>query len=1125
MKAESNAREKIPIPYPGIRPFEEKDDAIFFGRQRQIGSLLRKLEEHRFVAVVGSSGSGKSSLVKAGLFPAVRRGFLMETDRWKIVLTRPGHSPYRSLAARLWEGHPKDPQEEVANFPRLLRRSASGLLDLLPRVPGMAGRNLLLVIDQFEELFAFRRSSTGSGDFASRAEASSFVSMLLHSCKSPESQVRVILTMRSDFIGECEAFLGLPEAVSSSQFLVPRLEAREMEEAIIRPGTVQGEGFEPFSIPTELVNQIINEAGDRPDQLPLMQHALMRTWKAAATRAKLEQTSVVVGRIDYQEVGGIDWALSRHAEQAWQEVESDERLKVLCRQMFLLLCDVSDDGQIVRRRPRVAEVEKATGGSREEIERIIRHFRADDRNFLLPELGPGQALDPDDRLDVVHESLLRRWVTFEEWLKAERRDVAELGRVEDRIATGEMLSDKDLARLATWQTTATLAWARRYLESSTPPGADKSPEARWQTIQTLIGNSAKAAGEARETERRNQETARLLEIAQQKNTILADARSEAEAATLRAKSDSRAAIRKAWWINGSIIFLALAAGFTFAWFAKSWAEQTKKDATRLAAKIVEESEKELEDLKKALKEQTDYNIAQDFHFRLADSQDLAKQVSDDPTLDLFVSSYESLKKAAGVYFPSDKTTWKAVQNEDNLDLESLRTNDSVRGYLLRHAGELKASVEAKLEAARIGNQSRRLSVLGEAQVQMDSYAKLVNSAKILELPLEDQLRAGQAELEGKVKALQEELTNLATPDATQVISRQSAQVIQGAGKINDIEFGPTGLMFGADEGKTVSVWKIDTAGSLVPVSSKASGSPLSDIAIRPDGRQLAAGSTGSTVRLYALDPAGNLGSVTPYQRHRDSITSVAYSQDGKLVASTSADGNVRAFNSTTLVTVYISTWQKTIHNKVRFCNSWTGPGGMPMLVFSSDSGNIQVSDINTLKHWATKYDSPAKNPEFSPDDRYVVCAGEKSLFRVWNAATGSVAQEIRHENGGHVGRATFRPGNHPRTAVAACWQDGSVSISTFVAAETATLVTLPTTHVGRCTYVAWSYDGRWLASSGDDGTVLLWDFLPGQPKLTAKLQTDRAVSFCRWSPDGSWLASVGDGEALLWPLKAITSGN
>lgn len=458
------------LPYPGLRPFEEADHPLFFGREEQVGGLLGLLEDASLVAVVGASGSGKSSLVKAGLLPVVRQGFLLGTEDWIVAVARPGEEPYGCLAHQLAAVLPAAEPELL----QALRRSDRGLVGACELAKVGAETRFLVVVDQFEELFGFRRAVAGAESPISRDQAAAFVAMLLRTAAEPEGRIRVILTMRSDFIGDCEAFLGLPEAISRSQFLVPRLTRSQMEEAILRPGQVEGAAYEPFGFEEGLVNRIVNDAGDRPDQLPLMQHALMRTWKRAGER---HRPPSLLRHVDYEDVGTIEKALSNDAESALGKLEI-ERPKEIARRMFLLLSDVSPDGQITRRRPLVSEVMEVAAASRDEVERVVRVFQSGDRNFLLP--AADQPFEEGSHLDVSHEALLRRWERFQAWRLEESRDAAELRRLAEQAelkASGEggLIPAADLSRVRAWQKRVSPAWSRRY-----------APEAIWNRIADFV---------------------------------------------------------------------------------------------------------------------------------------------------------------------------------------------------------------------------------------------------------------------------------------------------------------------------------------------------------------------------------------------------------------------------------------------------------------------------------------------------------------------------------------------------------------------------------------------------------------------------------------------------------------
>jgi hypothetical protein len=475
----SVAKEQLPMPYPGLRPFEAEDQPLFFGREEQVAAILHELEDHHFVAVVGSSGSGKSSLVRAGLLPTVREGFLFGTTNWCTLIIKPGHQPYQRLTRALHQAAPKleeasalsrgsEPltSEETASL-NILRGAERGLVLACSEIIPLRETRLMLVVDQFEELFAFRRAGIRRDAVAPRDEAAGFVRMLLRSAADSGDRIWVVLTMRSDFFGDCEAFLGLPEEISRCQFIVPRFDRGQMEEAITRPGAVAEGAFKPFTFEEGLVNRIINDAGDRPDQLPLMQHALMRTWKCAVA-ASGANGPVVMSHADYVKAGGIENALSLHATAAWDEIKDDPKKAQIARRLFLLLCDISPDSQIVRRRPIVHEVQAVTGATVSEIKDVIIVFQRDDRNFLIP---PGaENFTSESYVDISHEALLRQWKLFSgDWQLRERQDVSELRRVTELATLRNQglevgfLPPQDLERIARWRDRVSPEWAHRYV--------------------------------------------------------------------------------------------------------------------------------------------------------------------------------------------------------------------------------------------------------------------------------------------------------------------------------------------------------------------------------------------------------------------------------------------------------------------------------------------------------------------------------------------------------------------------------------------------------------------------------------------------------------------------------------
>src|SRR3984893_7262939 len=331
------------IPYPGLRPFRYGESDIFFGRETQTDQLLARLARNRFLLVTGPSGCGKSSLVKAGMIPALRAGFMVEAgSRWRICELRPGDRPLGRLARALALpdilGDDRTDDGSVALIQATLRRGPLGLIEIVRGAEALKGATLLVMIDQFEEVFRYRERIAAD-------EADAFVALLLASAGQSEVPIYVVITMRSDYLGECAMFHALPEAVSDSQYLTPRLSREDLELAIAGPARVFGGRVEP-----RLLNRLINDLGTDPDQLPLPQHALAGLWSLCTASAKPPVLTVA----EYQAIGGLAAALSNHGDEMPAELTTEEHR--IAEIMFRRLSGTEDGRHDIRSSAQVGEV-------------------------------------------------------------------------------------------------------------------------------------------------------------------------------------------------------------------------------------------------------------------------------------------------------------------------------------------------------------------------------------------------------------------------------------------------------------------------------------------------------------------------------------------------------------------------------------------------------------------------------------------------------------------------------------------------------------------------------------------------------------------------------------------------
>ena len=258
--------------------------------------------------------------------------------------------------------------------------------------------------------------------------------------------------MRSDFLGDCSQLRELPEAINQGLYLVPRLTRTQLQEAITAPAAVGGATLSP-----RLVQRLLNDAGTDPDMLPVVQHALMRTWDTWLRDTAGE------GPIDlehYESCGGVDDALSRHADEAYFELQGDRR-RAIAELMFKRITELGDDHREVRRPTPLAEIADVARASPEEVEACIGHFAEPGRSFVT--------VSTDGVVDISHESLIRQWPRLKGWVReeADSRDVyRRLANAADRWERGEaaLLRDPELEIASRWwtETRPNQAWADRY---------------------------------------------------------------------------------------------------------------------------------------------------------------------------------------------------------------------------------------------------------------------------------------------------------------------------------------------------------------------------------------------------------------------------------------------------------------------------------------------------------------------------------------------------------------------------------------------------------------------------------------------------------------------------------------
>ena len=452
----SQKNRTIVNPFVGLRPFLPEESDLFFGREGESQEVLKKLRRNRFVTVMGASGSGKSSLIYCGVLPKVNNLSEDSSSLWKILTLRPGNDPIQSLTDILVNsvdeaGSNKNLSESVST---LLRTNPGALTTLIKDMVIRNNEKVLLLVDQFEELFRYSISGTG---LSAWENAAAFVSQLENAVEQTGIEIYTIITMRSDFIGECAHFQGLTQLINDSNYLVPHMSRDNYRAAI--EGPVH---YANATIDQKLVETLLNDIGDQTDQLPVLQHALMRTW---SHWQELNEPDRPISFTDYDSVGTMKDAMSRHANEAFEEL--DPKGREICEKTFKAITEKGADNKGIRHPMSVRSIKLIVGCTSQELFDVVEKFRTASRSFITPR--ENIVLTDDSIIDLSHESLMRLWNRLKEWVDDEAASVQMYLRLSEASAMYQqgkttLWRPPDLQLAINWrdQQKPTLTWAERY---------------------------------------------------------------------------------------------------------------------------------------------------------------------------------------------------------------------------------------------------------------------------------------------------------------------------------------------------------------------------------------------------------------------------------------------------------------------------------------------------------------------------------------------------------------------------------------------------------------------------------------------------------------------------------------
>ncbi len=1105
---------EIGNPFPGLRSFDREQAHLFFGRDEQIMELSTRLTQHRFLPIVGVSGSGKSSLVRAGLIPALTDGYVnTEISEWRIAVMRPGRNPMHELAETLSREFLLGQSDGVL---QILRGSSAGLARVAQQYL-RHGEGLMVLVDQFEEIFRYRKET----DTASEAnDAAAFVKLLLGATglgglPLPEFEsvpVYVVTTMRSEFLGACSQFRGLPEALNQTQYLIPRLTREQQREVIEGPIGMAGGTIEPA-----LVQRLLNDLGDNPDQLPALQHALMRTWERARGKA--------ITVADYEAVGGMAEALNRDADRVYESLSDDEA--TIARRIFQRLVRPGAPNSETRSPVPLSDLVAITAADKSAVWRVISVFK--ERDFLTV------SSDQDPIVDITHESLIREWDRLRTWVQEEAQSAAiyrRLAETPELYASGKavLLKDPELQVMLNWveKTAPNEAWAARY-------------DRRFAQAIEFLERSRKE----RDEERKQVEEKRQLELER------ANFRAFVWKALLLLVVGVSIFAFIQWWRAGAerdrsgrllydsnIYFAssAVASGqFTLA--RDRLDEVLNAGLTALRGfewfhlwRVVHADEATLSGHTEPV---TSVAFSRDGKILASASFDDTVKLWDTATRkELATLSGHSDDVRSVAFSPDSKTL--ASASDDNMvklwDIASRKELATLTGHAnyvssvaFSPDGKTLASgsfdntvklwdVAARIEVAALSGHSRFvMSVAFSPDGKTLASASADNTVKLWDTTSRKEL----ATLSGHSKSV---MSVAFSPDGKTLASasfdntvkfwdttthEELATLAGSSNSVMSIAFSPDGKTLAYADDTTVKLW--DTATHQEVATLAGHSGVVVSVAFSPDGKTLGSASGDNTIKLWDTTTRPEVAILSG---HSNSVWSVAFSPDGKTLASASFDSTVKLWDI--IARKELATLSG--HSKSVWSVAFSPDG--KTLASASDDTTVKLWDIASRKELASLagHSKSVMSVAFSPDGKLLASASADNTVKLWDTTTRTEVATLSDSNS--FWSVAFSPDGK---VLASASVDNTVKLW-----ETATRKKVATLegHTNSVWSVAFSPDGKTLASAGDDNTVKLWDTFTGKPLGTLWGHSDSVWSVA-FSPDGKTLASASDDKTVkLWDTAA-----